>query len=197
MHVTHHRGVVDPILRSRLWDLYEMSVTPTAEQAASQELWLKSEFDEVVSDDTTRVWLLHKDTEIVALLLIATEFFPGCYLSRPYFERRYPEQMDGRRVHLIRCLAVHPRFIASGAISRLAKASLALEIEENAVLIFDAPLMHQPEAVGGFAEMMNRLAKLVGSQAEVEQIEVQRYYAIDFARVAAPAEPVGALAQTG
>ena len=85
-------------------------------------------------------------------------------------------------VHYVLFAIVHPAYVAKGALIRLARESWGLEADEGALVIFDAPLATQPGERGGIAEMAVRLAKMVSSGAETEMIEVQRYYAIDFAK---------------
>jgi hypothetical protein len=180
MHVTQHRAVLDPVVLDRLWELYEVSVRPTSEVSVSQELYLRDEFDHMLRDDRNRLWVLHDDERLAAMLLIATDLSTLRYFSRAYFERNYPEQVANGTAHFIVWLVVHPAYVATGAIARLGRPALALEIAEGAVLVFDVPWVHQPEAVGGFAEVMNRVARMAGSHASTRQIEVQRYFAIDF-----------------
>ncbi len=180
MHVTQHRSVTDPLFLDRLWGLYEDAVVPTAQQALCQELYYRHEFDALLADERNRLWVLHDDDTLVGMAVIATDFSSVRYYSRPYFERHYPDQLAAGKVHFVLWLAIHPNHVASGAIARLARPTLGLEFAEGAVLMFDAPWIHQPEMTGGFAEIMNRLSRMVGSDSEVQQVEVQRYFAIDF-----------------
>ena len=92
-----------------------------------------------------------------------------------------PDALRNGTVHYIYWLVVHPDHAARGAIIRLAKECLALEADEGALLVFDTPETNERSAGGGFARMMERLAKMVGARAPVQLLEVQRYYAIDLA----------------
>jgi hypothetical protein len=83
-------------------------------------------------------------------------------------------------------LVVHPAYQAKGAIVRLARECLALEASDGALLVFDTPAVNQPQATGGFAEMMSRLAKSFVGDAPVHHLETQHYYAVDFQPVSDP-----------
>jgi hypothetical protein len=188
MHVTHHRGVYDRRLAERLWSLYEISFSQTSANAPSKEMLFRSEFDDMLQNDSNRLWVLHDESEPIGMCMVATDVALSRYLSRAYFERHYPDHTRRGLVHLIAWLTVHPDYGASGAIVRLAKEVLGLATAEGALMVFDAPQIHQPSETGGFAEMMSRLARMVGSGSSARQIEVQRYFVIDFAGEAAAVE---------
>jgi hypothetical protein len=56
---------------------------------------------------------------------------------------------------------------------------MAVEAREGSLLVFDMPEENQPNATGGAAELMRRMARMVG-EAELLPLTVQRYYALDF-----------------
>ena len=76
-------------------------------------------------------------------------------------------------------MVVHPEHEARGTIARIAKVGLAVEADEGALLVFDTPEVNERSAGGGFAQMMERLGQMIGVDAPVRVIDVQRYYAID------------------
>ncbi len=179
MFVTQHAGVWDRTLLDQLWSLYEAAYEPMAEAAVTRELLLRTEFDEVLRDSTFRIWLLWEGEDPVAMCVIATDITRSRYLSTAYFESHYPSHVRNGTVHYIYWLVVHPGHAARGTIIRLAKECLRLEAEDGALLVFDTPAKNERSANGGFARMMERLAKMVGAPAPVQLLEVQRYYAID------------------
>jgi GNAT superfamily N-acetyltransferase len=191
MHVTHHRGVYDRRQVERLWSLYEESFGPTSSSAPSKEMLFRSEFEEMLGNESNRLWVLHDDRRPIGMCMVATDVALARYLSRSYFQRHFPDHVQNGLVHLIAWLAVHPDYEGTGAIVRLAKEVLGVATSEGALMVFDAPQIHQPDETGGFAEMMTRLARMVGSTSSSRQIEVQRYFVIDFAEseAASVAEP--------
>ncbi|MFM7258753.1 MAG: hypothetical protein ACKO1E_09230 [Acidimicrobiaceae bacterium] len=66
----------------------------------------------------------------------------------------------------------------------LARQALTAEARDGALLVFDIPEVHQPEAKGGAAELLFRMAKLVGD-VELLPLSTQRYFALDFAKLPA------------
>jgi hypothetical protein len=185
MYVTRHQRV-GPTLIGELWTLYEAAYRRTAEHAVSREQLYRSEFEAALQDESNRVWVVWDDVRPVAMALIATDVAATRYLSRAYLERHYPERLARGEIHYILWTVVDREFAAKGAIVRLAKGALALEAQDDALLIFDAPQSNQPNADGGLAELALRLGKMVG-MAELRPLEVQRYYALDFAGSSADA----------
>lgn len=181
MFVTRHPAVSDALLRDRLWNLYQDAYGPVASESPSHEMLFRYEFDEAIDDPTNRLWVLWSDDRPVAMTLIATEIGPTRYLSRAYFDRRHA----GRPVHYIMWLVVHPVYAAQGAIVRLAKEVLRREAADGALLVFDAPFVHQAGPEGGFAEMMARLARSFVGPVPVTMLGASYYYAVDFAQVPA------------
>lgn len=181
MHVTHHHGVADLAVRDRLWALYEFAYEGLAASSPSHEMLYRHEFDDALGDATTRLWVLWDDTAPVAMTLVATEIARTRYLSRDYFAQRYAAQFARGAVHYIMWLVVHPAAAASGAIVQLAREVLAREAADGALLVFDAPEVHQPGPDGGFAEMMERLARAFVGDTPVAHLGTQYYFAVDLA----------------
>lgn len=182
MFVTRHSNLTSPELREKMWRLYELAYQRTSQEAPSREVLFRHEYDAVVSDPANRLWVLWNDQEPIASTLIGTDVSATRYLSRAYFEKYYPDHVLRNAVHCILWVVVHPAHVAKGALVRLARETFAIEAEEGALLVFDTPRVNQPEETGGLAEMMSRLATMVSVGTVVEQIEVQRYYAVDFAQ---------------
>ncbi|HEX4981407.1 MAG TPA: hypothetical protein VFV63_06905 [Ilumatobacteraceae bacterium] len=190
MFVTQHTGVWDRGLLDKLWTLYTAAYAPMAEAAVTRETLMRLDFDDVLRDPSFRVWLLWDGEDPVAMCVIATDVTNSRYLSTAYFEARYPAHVRNGTVHYIYCLVVHPTHAARGSIIRLAKECLALEASEGALLVFDTPETNERSAGGGFARMMERLARMVGTPAPVQLLEVQRYYAIDLSEDHTPEAPL-------
>ena len=67
----------------------------------------------------------------------------------------------------------------------MARQAMAVEAREGALLVFDMPEDNQPHAAGGAAELMRRMARMVG-EAHLLPLTVQRYYALDFQSAHSP-----------
>jgi hypothetical protein len=183
MFVTRHSHLTDPVLSDRLWALYEAAYGPMAVESPSHEMLFRDEFDDALADATNRLWVLWDDTVPVAMALIATEIGPTRYLSRSFFEHRFPEHSRRGAVHYMMWLVVHPMYAAQGAIVRLARDGMQREAADGALLVFDCPEVHQPGVDGGFAEMMRRLANAFVGDVPVRHLGTSYYYAVDFAAV--------------
>jgi hypothetical protein len=181
MYVTRHNTVVERGLVERLWNLYEVAYRRTAEESATREMLFRSEFDSALADSSNRLWVLWSDDEPVAIVLIATDIGSTRYLSQPYFEQHFTDHSRRGAVHYILFIVVHPRYVAQGALTRMARDVLGAEAAEGALLVFDLPKVNQPRDDGGGALLFERLANMVASGAPLMQLDVSRYYGIDFA----------------
>jgi hypothetical protein len=181
MFVTRHSPVTDPVLRDQLWDLYQRAYTGVAERAVTHEMLDRLEFNDQMGDATNRAWVVWDDSVPVAMTVVATDVRRTRWLSEHYFRRYFPEHFANGRVHYVVWAVVDPAFTTRGASMFLARQAMAAEAREGALLVFDMPEENQPKPGGGAAELMYRMAKMVGG-AELLPLTVQRYYALDFAR---------------
>ncbi len=199
MFVTRHNAAVERGLLERLWQLYELAYRRTAEESASREMFFRSEFDAAIADPTNRLWVLWADDEPVAMVLIATDIAATRYLSAPFFERRFTDHSRRGAVHYVLFIVVHPRYVAQGVLTRMARDVLGTEAAEGVLLVFDSPEVNQPNEGGRGALLFERLANMVASGTPLIPLDVSRYYGIDFAASSAYVElpqPVTEPAQT-
>ncbi|MBM3742073.1 MAG: hypothetical protein FJW43_05000 [Actinobacteria bacterium] len=180
MFVTRHSNVVDPVLREKLWNLYRRSYRETAELTVTHEMLEQVEFNEQLTLDSNRVWVVWSDSQPVAMTLVSTDVRATRWLSEIYFERHFPERFNAGQVHYIVWVVVDASTDVHGANSLLARQALTVEAKDGALLVFDVPDIHQPNATGGAAELLYRMAKMVG-EVELVPISTQRYFALDFA----------------
>lgn len=179
MYVTRHSAIVDRSLRDRLWTLYARAYRTLAEEAPTREMLDRDEFDDHLADGSNRAWVVWEDGRAIAMVLVATNVRRTRWLSTAYFERTHPELVRAGRVHYVVWAVVDPDDEARGAGIFLARQAMAVEAREGALLVFDLPESNQPEAAGGAAAFMHRVARMVGG-AELVPLTVQRYYALDF-----------------
>lgn len=184
MFVTRHSNVVDVALREKLWRLYRTTYISTAEATVTHEMLDQQEFNEQISRDSNRVWVVWCDSIPVAMTLVSTDVRATRWLSDIYFERHFPDRYRAGQVHYIVWVVVDPSADAKGANVMLARQALTAEARDGALLVFDVPEVHQPGAKGGAAELLFRMAKMVGD-VELLPLSTQRYFALDFAKLPA------------
>jgi hypothetical protein len=180
MFVTRHSNVVDPTLREKLWQLYRRTYQQTAEATVTHEMLDQGEFNDQISQDSNRVWVVWSDSLPVAMTLVSTDVRATRWLSEIYFEKHFPERFRAGQVHYIVWVVVDPAADAHGANVMLARQALSAEARDGALLVFDVPDLHQPGSKGGAAELLFRMAKLVGD-VDLLPLSTQRYFALDFA----------------
>lgn len=179
MFVTRHSPVNDPRLREQLWTLYRRAYAKTAEDAVTHEMLERWEFDEQLGDSTNRAWVVWEGELPIAMTLVATDVKRTRWLSELYFKKHFPEKFRAGRIHYVVWAVVDPSWTTRGASLFLARHAMAAEAREGSLLVFDMPQDNQPNETGGAAELMSRMARMVG-EATLIPLTVQRYYALDF-----------------
>ena len=179
MYLTRHSPVDDPDMRERLWQLYTRAYERIAESTVTHEMLDRLEFEDQIGDFACRTWVAWEDDLPVAMAVVSTDVARTRWLSERYFRVRYPRQFAAGLVHYLVWAVVDPGFMARGASLFLAREAMAAEQREGALLVFDLPEENQPHPRGGGAELMHRMAAMVGGAALVP-LTVQRYFALDF-----------------
>lgn len=180
MFITRHSPVIDNSLRDQLWDLYKRAYVQSVEMTVTHEMLDRLEFDDQMLDVTNRAWVVWDDTSPIAMTLVATDVRRTRWLSEHYFKTHFSRQFERGQVHYVVWAVVDPGFVARGASIFMARHAMAVEAREGSLLVFDLPESNQPNADGGAAELMLRMARMVG-EAELITLTTQRYYALDFA----------------
>ena len=181
MYITKHTNITDRVVLEQLWRLYTAAYAKIATQDITREVLFRTEFDAVMADPTYRTTIVRTDDdEPVAMSVIATDIGATRYLSRPYFERRYPTRFSEGRVHYVMWAVVDPDHQGSRTVFDLIRAGLQAEAEEGTLLVFDLPESNQPNETGGGAELIYRAARSF-AEVELESFGMSRYYALDFA----------------
>jgi len=162
MYITRHSNVTDRHIVEELWELYIISYERLAAVDITRETLYRSEFEETLADSTNRVWVVRDENRPVSMALIATDIASTRYLSRAYFDRADPERMNAGLVHYIMWVVTHPDYQGGRATFELARGALAVESQEEALLVFDLPESNQPKQDGGGAALFYRLAQMNG-----------------------------------
>jgi hypothetical protein len=180
MYVTRHSPIGDVQLREQLWTLYRRAYARTAEDAVTHEMLDRLEFDDQLLDPTNRAWVVWEGEMPIAMTVVATNVQRTRWLSEQYFKKHFPEKFATGRIHYVVWAVIDPAWTTKGASLYLARHAMAVEAREGALLVFDMPEENQPNPTGGAAELMTRMARMVG-EATLVPLTVQRYYALDFA----------------
>jgi len=179
MFVTHHSPVVDSQMRDRLWRLYARANGRIAETSSTHEILDRLEFDDHVCDHSSKTWVGWEGDTPIAMAVVSSDVSRMRWLSPQYFRRNYPRQFEAGLVHHLMWSVVDP--VVRGASLFLSRQAMAAEQQEGALLVFELPEDHQPHQRGGGAELMHRLARMVGD-ADLVPLTAQRYFALDFSQ---------------
>ena len=184
MYITRHRSITDPQLREQLWRLYLRGYSQP-ERLPTSEAVDREEFDRHLRSDSNRVWVTWENDAPVVMTLIATDIASTRWLNPAFFERNHAERFRAGLVHYIMWVVVDPSCEIRGANVKLAQQALAAEARDGALLVFDVPDTYQPRVDGGAAELMLRMAQMVG-EVRLVPLATQRYYALDFSGTRVP-----------
>ncbi len=179
MFITRHSPASDISLRDQLWTLYRRAYIKTVEMTVTHEMLDRLEFDDQLLDVTNRAWVVWDDTRPIAMTLVSTDVRRTRWLSEHYFRTNFAEKFERGQVHYVVWAVVDPGFVARGASIFMARHAMTMEASEGSLLVFDLPETNQPNAEGGAAELMLRMARMVG-EAQLITLTTQRYYALDF-----------------
>ena len=180
MFITRHTRLGDADLRDRLWEFYRRAYANNPLHPFT-ELVNRSEFDECLLKSTNRVWVVWDGDRPVVMTLIATDITSTRWLNPDYFKRNHAERMRKGLVHYVMWVVVDSDVEIRGANIALAKEALAAEARDGALLVFDLPESHQPTDERGAAELMLRMARIVG-EVQLVPLSSQRFFALDFTR---------------
>jgi len=180
MFITRHTRLGDADLRDRLWEFYRRAYANNPLHPFT-ELVNRSEFDEGLLNSTNRVWVVWDGDRPVVMTLIATDITSTRWLNPDYFKRNHAERMRKGLVHYVMWVVVDSDVEIRGANIALAKEALAAEARDGALLVFDLPESHQPTDERGAAELMLRMARIVG-EVQLVPLSSQRFFALDFTR---------------
>lgn len=180
MFITRHSPASDISLRDQLWTLYKRAYINTVEMTVTHEMLDRLEFDDQLLDVTNRAWVVWDDARPIAMTLVSTDVRRTRWLSEHYFRTHFAEKFERGQVHYVVWAVVDPGFVARGASIFMARHAMTMEAREGSLLVFDLPETNQPNAEGGAAELMLRMARMVG-EAQLITLTTQRYYALDFA----------------
>jgi len=180
MFITRHTRLGDADLRDRLWEFYRRAYANNPLHPFT-ELVNRSEFDEGLHNSTNRVWVVWDGDRPVVMTLIATDITSTRWLNPEYFKRNHAERMRKGLVHYVMWVVVDSDVEIRGANIALAKEALAAEARDGALLVFDLPESHQPTDERGAAELMLRMARIVG-EVQLVPLSSQRFFALDFTR---------------
>lgn len=180
MYVTRHSEISDPQLHDDLWTLYRRAYGPVARLSPTHEMLDRDEFSDQLRSFNNRIWVVWEESRPVGMTLITTDIRATRWLNEDFFADRYSERYRLGQVHYVVWVTIDPAYSARGALMVLARQALALESRDGALLVFDTPEINQPGEQGGAAELMLRMARMVG-EAQLIPLTTQRYFAVDFA----------------
>lgn len=187
MFITRHTRLGDVALRDRLWEFYRRAYANNPLHPFT-ELVNRSEFDECLLRASNRVWVVWDDDRPVVMTVISTDIQTTRWLNPDYFKRHHADRMRKGLVHYVMWVVVDADVDIRGANVALAKEAFTAEARDGALLVFDLPEARQPSDSGGAAELMLRMAKIVG-EVQLLPLAAQRFFALDFAEL--PSSEVG------
>jgi hypothetical protein len=183
MNVTLHRGVRDSDVVNRLWDIYRRGYEGIAVECILPEVLDEVEFREIVSDPATRTHIAWDHGVAIGLSCVATDMTKVPWLNLQYFRNKYPDLTREGRVHYVVFSVVDPEYSGTKAMFAMMRRGMEVEAAEQSLLVVDVIRANQRGQEGGMPAMVQRMARSVAGAA-MEEIEVHRFFSVDFAAAA-------------
>lgn len=180
MYITHHQGVSNRRVLDSLWKLHCLSIGDRP-LAPGEYLLDRADFDSMMIDDDHRVWVLHDAGRPVACCVVSARGVLSRHLSRRYFQDHHPEQAGRNAVQMVVWLDVHPGIDATLAVKHLVESVTELAEAEAAMLVFDT---HEVYDRAGDAVASSPVSMMAASMRSTTDVDVQRFYVVDFAEPA-------------
>ena len=144
MYVTRHSHVVDHNLQDSLWNLYVRAYLPEAELTATHEMLDRLEFNDQMTLQSNRAWVVWDAGVPVAMTLIATDVRATRWLSELYFAKHYPERFRKGQVHYVVCREAAPADVLEVLQTEL------LALQASPAETRDTTLLILPDALSEF-----------------------------------------------
>ena len=176
MKLTIESYLAGPII-DRLYDVYAKAFRPLTTVAAARHLLDADEFAAEMTDpriDKYIVW--DDDDQPVAMTTLTTDMTAVPWISARYYTARYPEHAAAGTLYYLGYTLVTPEREKEGFAGRILAELTRRLIDESAVIGFDVS-SHNDD----MQHIVSRLAGSNSTPATVEAVDVQTYYAADFA----------------
>jgi ribosomal protein S18 acetylase RimI-like enzyme len=163
------------------WKVYELAFAGLATRAVQQHLMTREEFDEVCADVRVFKYVV-RDADLGTLCGFATfsnDLSTVYQLSEDYYENRWPRQFAERSIWYIGCVGVHPAYRSSGVFVTLVEAMCRVVHEQRGVASLDI-CRYNDERLA-LPRLISRIVNSFGHATEGERLDVQTYWAYDFA----------------
>lgn len=180
------RSLVTGQLAEQLWELYLEAFSPLAGLAAARHLLTREELGAELADRRIdKIVGIAEDGEPTGFVTRTREMSAVPWISADTYRARFPEQAANGRLYFLPIIAVGRRFQGRGYGIQLIERVLAEPAAAGSVVAWDYSNAN--------AELQDLVARMVAiahrvRPARLQVVDVQTYYALDFAdlEVAAP-----------
>ena len=184
--------VVEPELIALFHDLYETAFGPLRTRAMARQVLTAEEFREQMTNaDVLKYVAWTADGEPVGMAALTNQLSTVPWISPEFFTARYPEHSARGAVWYFSFLLAHPSQRRTRFLDHLVAVGVNALLDQRALLAYDMCSYNDFQLhLGRHASDIARHATGVGP----ERVDVQNYYAIDFATrtpvpAPAPARP--------
>lgn len=182
--------VVEPELVLLFHALYETAFAPLRTRAMARQVLTAEEFSQQMTNAGVLKYVAWtRDGEPVGMAALTNQLSTVPWISPEFFAARYPEHSAREAVWYFNFLLAHPSQRRTRFLDHLVAVGVDALLEQRALLAYDMCSYNDHElGLGHHASEIARRATGVGP----ERVDVQNYYAIDFATRAVAVDPAPA-----
>jgi len=156
--------------------LYRTAFEPLDVLAAARQSLTDEEFLEELAHPSVFKWLVYDDFDRpCALSFMTNDLTTVPWVSIPFYKARFPDHFERKAIYYFGGLLVHPEYQGSSVVKDLLVQVMLKVGADDAICAFDCcgfnvDVKRFPKLVGDFAELVNEFVDL-------QEVDVQRYYA--------------------
>lgn len=169
-------------LAEEAWALYFETFRDLNAYAVQRHLMYRGEFDAVMADPRVEKYLtLDDDGRLTGMSTYTNDLAAMPLISPAYFERRWPDLYDTRRIWYCGFVAVHPHSQGSTAFGELVEAMYRVAAAQNGIIALDTcrynnDRRHLDRVI---PLMLHRLS----GQVRTERMDEQTFWLYEFPEV--------------
>lgn len=155
---------------------YRAAFEPLEVLAAARQSLTDDEFMEEMANPAFLKWVAWDDLgKPCGMTFMTTDLSLLPWVSAPYYRAKFPEHYERGAIYYFGALLVHPDYQGSKVVIGLLEALLRKTAEDDAICAFDCCGFNIDTKP--FQKMIADVAERVSVSADLQEIDVQRYYA--------------------
>ena len=170
---------VDHEQRDTAWQLYSEAFAELNALAVQRHLMYRHEFDDVMADPRVAKYLcLDGDGNLRGMSTYTNDLDAVPLISPPYFERRWPQQYQQRRIWYCGFVATQTDAAAATAFGELVTAMYHTAAVADGLIALD--FCHRTDEVRQMSRVVRLMLHRLSGHVRAQRIDEQQYWLYEF-----------------